>query len=104
MSNNIAYDEMVRTIGESYVQLSEMAYEQYKPVAQDLCSRIAPEDETEYTLDRMLDFCGSEKVLDLFKMICRKYIFIYPEMISSEIQAYREMYDNNEDEYNEQIG
>ena len=45
----------------------EMAYIQYKPVAYDLCSRIASISEVEYVLDRMLDFCGCDEILVLFK-------------------------------------
>lgn len=52
------------------------------PITNDLCARMASEDEVEYTLDRMLDFCSDEKMLLLFKKICRKYYRIYPEMIA----------------------
>ena len=96
MNKDAAYEEMIRSVGETYMQLCESAYVQYKPITHDLCSRMTSEDEVEHTLDWMLDFCGYEKVLDLFKMICRKYIYIYPQMISSEIQGYREMYDSDE--------
>ena len=75
--------------------LNEMAYIQYKPIANDLCSRIAPINEVEYTLDRMLDFCGCEEILVLFKKICKHYYKIYPEMIAFEINSYREFWDND---------
>lgn len=89
-------DNAVDTIQEMALQLrkiNEIAYNQYKPIASDLCSRIASLNEVEYTLDRMLDFCGDDAVLGLFKDICRNYFDIYPEMISYQINSYREIWD-----------
>ena len=89
-------DNAVDTIKEMALQLkkiSEIAYNQYKPIASDLCSRNAPLDEVEHTLDRMLDFCGDDAVLGLFKNICRHYFNIYPEMIAYQVNSYREMWD-----------
>lgn len=89
-------DNAVDTIKEMASQLkkiNELAYTQYKLVASDLCSRTAPLDEVEYTLDRMLDFCGDDAVLGLFKDICRHYFNIYPEMIAYQVNSYRETWD-----------
>lgn len=89
-------DNAVDTIKEMASQLkkiNEVAYSQYKPIASDLCGRIAPLDEVEYTLDRMLDFCGDDAVLGLFKDVCRHYFYIYPEMIAYQINSYREIWD-----------
>ncbi len=89
-------DNAVDTIQEMALQLrkiNEIAYNQYKPIASDLCSRIASLSEVEYTLDRMLDFCGDDAVLVLFKDVCRHYFDIYPEMISYQINSYREIWD-----------
>ncbi|MDE6662159.1 MAG: hypothetical protein K2K46_02330 [Lachnospiraceae bacterium] len=89
-------DNAVDTIKEMVSQLkklNEIAYNQYEPIASDLCSRIAPLDEVEYTLDRMLDFCGDDAVLGLFKAVCRHYFNIYPEMISYQVNSYRETWD-----------
>ncbi len=74
--------------------INERAYIQYRPIAYDLCSRVAPISEVEHTLDRMLDFCGYDKVLVLFKKICKYYYEIYPEMIAYEINSYREFWDS----------
>ena len=89
-------DNMVDAIQEMAIKkkkLNEIAYNQYKPIASDLCSRAASLREVEYTLDRMLDFCGDDAVLGLFKDICRHYFDIYPEMIAYQINAYREIWD-----------
>ncbi len=89
-------DNAVDTIKEMVSQLkkiNEIAYNQYEPIASDLCSRIAPLDEVEYTLDRMLDFCGDDAVLGLFKDVCRHYFNIYPDMIAYQVNSYRETWD-----------
>lgn len=89
-------DNAVDTIKEMALQLkkiNELAYNQYKPIVSDLCSRIAPLDEVEYTLDRMLDFCSDDAVLGLFKSVCIHYFNIYPEMIAYQIDSYRESWD-----------
>lgn len=74
-------------------KINEAAYNHYKPITSDLCSRIASLVEVEYTLDRMLDFCSDESVLELFKAICRHYFNIYPEMIAYQINSYREIWE-----------
>ncbi len=89
-------DNAVNTIKAMALQLkkiNEIAYNQYKPITSDLCSRVATIDEVEYILDRMLDFCGDDAVLGLFKEVCRNYFNIYPEMIAYQINAYREIWD-----------
>lgn len=86
-------DGLSKLIGQ-IEHINEMAYIQYKPIAYDLCSRVAPITEVEYTLDKMLDFCGSDEVLSLFKKICKYYYEIYPEMTAYEINAYRELWDS----------
>ena len=32
-------------------------------------------------------------MLELFKCVCRKYIYLYPEMVTSEIYTYKSMYE-----------
>ena len=85
--------DTVKAIASRLRKINEMAYNQYKFIVSDLCSRIAPENEVEYTLDRMLDFCGDDAVLGLFKDVCRYYFDIYPEMIAYQINSYRETWD-----------
>ncbi len=80
---------LIKTINE----LHRMAFEIYKPIAEDLCSKIALSDEVEHTLDCMLDFCGDDAILTLFKKICRHYANNYPDVIKYEVLAYKEMYE-----------
>ena len=56
------------------------------------------EDEMSHLLDYLLDFACDEKILGLNKGVCRKYLDIYPGCIRDYIEAYREMWED-EDSY-----
>lgn len=92
--NDLCMDDGFSKLIGQIEHINEMAYIQYRPIAYDLCSRAASITEVEDTLDRMLDFCGSDEILSLFKKICKYYYEIYPEMIAYEINAYRELWDS----------
>ncbi len=52
----------------------------------------------------MLDFCFDDKMLLLYKKLCRYYYDINPEATVSYVYAYREMWDeqeSHEDEINQ---
>jgi hypothetical protein len=77
--------------------LQRKAAQQYQPVLDDIlrtCSRDA--QHIEHTLDRMLDFCGDEAVLQMYKKLCRHYWDIDPAATAYYINAYREYWDSDE--------
>ncbi len=39
-----------------------------------------------------------EKILKLYKMVCGRYLYVYPDCIKFYIEAYREMWED-EDSY-----
>lgn len=49
-------------------------------------------------LDYLLDFACDEKMLGLYQRVCRKYLDVYPGCIRDYIEAYREMWED-EDSY-----
>ena len=65
---------------------------------EDVCSRTVSEDELSHLLDYLLDFACDEKILGLYKWVCRKYLDVYPGCIRNYIEAYREMWED-EDSY-----
>ncbi len=91
------YNNLISSIEKSFLQIQEMAYQEYRPIAYDLCSREADEEEVEYYLDRMVGVCGTDNMLNLFKMVCRRYLRLYPALIAFEIQTYREMFDSEQE-------
>ena len=97
--NDIAQleSEHINSLVNAMNHIAISAVAAYKPIVDDLCSRVATADEVEHTLDWMLDFCGYDTFLPLCKQLCRHYINIYPEIISYEIQSYKEYYDQCND-------
>ena len=90
-------DEKIYQITEQIVQLHRKAYEIYLPLVEDVCSRIVSEDELSHLLDYVLDFACDEKILWLYKKVCRKYLYVYPRCIKFYIEVYREMWEDREE-------
>jgi len=65
----------------------------YTPLVDDLCSRKALQNEVELTLDYLLMFAGDDRMLALYKRVCRTYWQTYPESIAFYIMEYRKEYD-----------
>lgn len=86
---------MKNDIGEivcAIERLDELAYSTYKPIVENICIRKASELEVEHLLDYMVGICNSDRMVELFKRVCRKYIYLYPKIITSAIYTYKEMY------------
>ena len=66
----------------------------YEPLVGSIIVEKASEKEVEHLLDYMLDVCHDDRMLNLFKKVCRRYHALYPEMIASEILAYKEWYED----------
>ena len=67
------------------VQVNDIIHKKSKDVRQ-----------IEWALDHMLGFCFDDRILALFKKLCRYYYHIDPVATASYIYAYRDMWD---DEY-----
>lgn len=91
--------EDIAHIMENMKQVHNEAYNLYSPIVDDACRTILPEVELERLFDKLLDFASDEKILLLYKKLCRRYFEIYPVCVSEYIYAYREMW---EDEKNEE--
>ena len=89
-------DENIYRIAEQIVRLHQKAYEVYLPLVEDVCSRTVSEDELSHLLDYLLDFACDEKILGLYKKVCRRYLYVYPDCIKFYIEAYREMWEDKD--------
>lgn len=87
-------EESIFQMAEQINQLHKKAYDIYLPLVEDVCRRNVSEEELSYFLDYLLGFAGDEKMLDLYKKVCRTYLYIYPSCIKSYIDAYREMWED----------
>lgn len=86
-------DDEIKKIGCMITELDDLAYATYKPIVEEICAIKASESEVEYLLDYMVGICSSDRMLELFKCVCRKYIYLYQEMVTSEIYTYKNMYE-----------
>lgn len=77
--------------------LQKRAVQQYQPVVDGILrSGSRDAHHIEHTLDGLLDFCGHEPVLAMFKALCRHYWHIDPAATAEYIQLYREMWDSED--------
>ena len=81
--------EMAKALSE----LQDRAVEAFRPLVDDICNRKATEDEVDNLLTWMFDFVRNEKMLLLFKKVCRTYLYTYPEVVGFYIMEYRKEYD-----------
>ncbi len=65
----------------------------YTPQVQNLCAKKATENEVGWMLDLLFSFAGDERILKLYKQVCRAYWQIYPETIAFYIMEWRKEYD-----------
>ena len=86
-------DMDTKAIVERIQDISELSYNYYKPLVDSIIVEKASEKEVEHLLDYMLDVCHDDRMLNLFKKVCRRYHALYPEMIASEIRVYKEWYE-----------
>lgn len=54
--------------------ISELSYNYYKPLVGSIIVEKASEKEVEHLLDYMLDVCHDDRMLNLFKKVCRRYM------------------------------
>ncbi len=90
------FDDLVKQL-EPLIQqmktIQDQAVVVYTPLVDDLCNRMATKNEVERMLDWLLMFAGDERMLQLYKQVCRAYWKIYPESIAFYIMDYRKEYD-----------
>ena len=101
--NKDSYDELFQSISqiaEATQQLAGQAVMLYTPIVENIIkSKTTDSNQIEHTLDHILDFCFNDQMLLLFKKLCRFLYFIDQEGAFFYVNAYREMWDN-EDEQN----
>lgn len=96
--DNDSKDDLIdklKPLLEQIQQLQEQAYNSYKPQVEQLIeTQTKDENAIGGLLDHLLDNCGNDKVLSLFKKLCRYYWDINPVETALYIQSYREMWDD----------
>jgi hypothetical protein len=86
----------IKKLFESMQKLAASAVKEYTPdVDYLISSNITDFNEIERTLDGLLDFCFDEKMLLLFKKLCKYYYGLNPYGAAEYVNFYREQYDEN---------
>ena len=93
MERDDEYKDFVDGLVSQIRVLNDMAVREYTPVVDDICRRIASQNEVERLLDYLFDFAGNDKILLLYRRVCRHYFQIYLESIAWYIMEYRKEYD-----------
>jgi hypothetical protein len=89
--------QTIRTLAGSMRDLQRQAAQAYLPVVDDILrTRSRDTEHIEHTLDGLLDFCGHEPILQLYKKLCRHYWDIDPTATADYVNAYREYWDSDE--------
>ena len=83
----------ISVLAERLKDLHNDAVIAYTPQVQELCAKKATQNEVERMLDWLLMYAGDERMLKLYKQVCRTYWKIYPKTIAYYIMAYRKEYD-----------
>ena len=97
MSDYDALREAIGTLAGSIQDLERQAAQQFKPMVDGILrtdSRDA--QQIEHALDRLLDFCGHDPVLAMYKQLCRHYMHIDPAATAFYINAYRQRWDSDD--------
>ena len=83
----------IKVFAEQIKGVCEQAYYVYKPQVDDICSRNASQNEVGWLLDWLLQYAGDDRMLGLFKQVCRAYWQKYPESISFYVLEYLKWYE-----------
>lgn len=89
-----AMEESIFQIAERLKKFCQEAYDIYLPLVEDVCSRKVSEDELSHLFDHLLDFAYDERILDLYKRVCRRYLYVYPNCVKFYIEEYRETWED----------
>ena len=74
MSDDDVTLKAIGTLAASMRDLQQQAAQAYLPIVDDILrTRSRDTRHIEHTLDGLLDFCGHEPVLQLYKKLCRHY-------------------------------
>jgi hypothetical protein len=79
-------------------ELNREAVRQYTPIVEEIL-RTGTRDvrHIEWALDGLLDFCFSDPALQLYRRLCRHYFAIDPAATAFYIDAYRDMWDSDDE-------
>lgn len=86
--------EEIKALIENHRNMAAQAHEQYSPLVNSIIdSQTKDVNHICYTLDFMLDFCFDDKMLLLYRRLCRYLYDIDTKAATEYVNTYREMWD-----------
>ena len=99
MKPDDAPPQAILDLVHSMRDLEQRAAQQYRPVVDDILrSGNRDAQHIEHSLDGLLDFCGHEPVVLMYRQLCRHYWQFDRAATAYYINAYRERWDSDEPE------
>ena len=84
----------IKELARELTQIRERAAIEYAPIVEEFCARKhASENEVGRMLDYLFEFADDERILLMYKKVCRRFVYEYPETISFCIMEYKKEYD-----------
>ena len=84
----------IKELAKGLMQIRERAAIEYAPIVEEFCARKhATANEVGRMLDYLFDFADDERILLMYKKVCRRFVYEYPDTISYYIMEYRKEYD-----------
>ena len=84
----------IKELAKGLMQIRERAAIEYAPIVEDFCARKhATANEVGRMLDYLFEFADDERILLMYKKVCRRFVYEYPDTISYYIMEYRKEYD-----------
>ena len=84
----------IKELAKGLMQIRERAAIEYAPIVEELCARRhATANEVGRMLDYLFEFADDERILLMYKQVCRRFVYEYPDTISYYIMEYRKEYD-----------
>jgi len=91
--------EYIADLAASFHSVNQQAVREYTPLVEAILhSRSHDKCHIEHTLDGLLDFCGYEPALQLYRRLCRHYWNIDPTATAFYVEAYRKTWDAEEED------
>lgn len=80
----------IKELTRELTQIRERAAIEYTPIVEEFCARKqASENEVGRMLDLLFGFADDERILLMYKKVCRRFVYEYPETISFYIMEYK---------------
>lgn len=84
----------IKELAKGLMQIRERAAIEYAPIVEEFCARKhATANEVGRMLDYLFEFADDERILLMYKKVCRRFVYDYPETISYYLMEYRKEYD-----------